>query len=224
MKKSILNVALLGVLFVFGACSTADNDDNAVDNTAAAAEGLKDALTEVGDVAGFQKSSLSESETVDGVTHAREIGMYINSGNYKNISAYVINGTVDLAEESRSKVTYDNEVVSKSAEVGTLVITVDATFTLKDAAGTLISTEELAGYTDLYKLASTEINLWESVKAGGKGEWELQKSPGDIYYIVKKTTAELSMIQVNNKGSESTYELFTTTMAEAIAQADNYKQ
>jgi len=139
--------------------------------------------------------------------------LYFSADAYKNIITSVVDGTTD---NDGIKVTFDNEVVDKDAKEGTLVTTTD--FKLVDNNGVVIT--ELKNYTTLYAHTTTKESYWNSSKQGGNDKWESTTQVYTTYYIVSKTTTELSMIWVE-KMSDG-YKLRTADMATAIDRARNF--
>ena len=216
MKKSIFNIALLSMLFVLGACSTAGEGGGTGTDTIPGGTGdpvvdeaIKDSLAQLGSVEGMDIwTDLRSSPEVK----CTDI-LYISANKFKNILTVVYDGNGG----------FDNEVGVKTAIEGNLTTSTD--FKLFDNTGVEIT--ELQGYTKVYKQNPTKGGMWSSIKAGGSGNWTMytaEQLNSSSYRIVKETDTELSMIRVSLKTDgkpEDGYKI-SGTMDEAIVNAYNY--
>ena len=227
MKKSIFNIALLSMLFVLGACSTAgegggtdtggdtipgETGDPVIDAA------IKDSLAQLGSVEGMDIwTDLRSSPEVK----CTDI-LYISANKFKNILTVVYDGNGGVVEPE-NRITFDNEVGVKTAIEGNLTTSTD--FKLFDSTGAEITDKK--GYTTFYKQNPTKGGMWSSIKAGGSGNWTMytaEQLNSSSYRIVKETDTELSMIRISLKTDgkpEDGYKI-SGTMDEEIADADNY--
>ena len=211
MKKSIFNVALLAMLFVLGACSVVvpgGTGDQVID------AGLSDALDQIGSVEGMDIWSSEFEDTEDGSLFFNGVmNLYISANEYKSADVTIYDGT------DPNGVVWNNEVVGKRAEEGTLATSTG--FKLFDRSSVEIT--DLQGYTTLYTQTSTKETCWVSSKLGGNDKWEPREA-STSYNIVSKVGDKLSMIRVDLKTEGKPEDGYTinSTMDESIKNARTY--
>ena len=206
MKKSIFNVALLAMLFVLGACSVVvpgGTGDQVIDG------GLSDALDQIGSVEGMDIWSSEFEDTEDGSLFFNGVmNLYISANEYKSADVTIYDGT------DPNGVVWNNEVVGKRAEEGTLATSTG--FKLFDRSSVEIT--DLQGYTTLYTMTPKKSSCWD-------GEWEPREARTS-YNIVSKVGDKLSMIDVDLKTTgkpEDGYRISSyETMDESIKNARTY--
>lgn len=177
MKKSLL---ILSVLFIIGACSNTPNTGTDIEKTLS--EGLQDAVSQLGSVAGFTKYSKDNRDTRSS-SRTGDTDICISEFYEKSNNEYKIASVTTSSA---------GVLVSKAAEEGSLVKTAakESDIFVKNTTSTVTT---LNGYTKIYHMVPTDSHFFESEAAGGQG-WITQKNPETFYYLVKSTAEGLLLL------------------------------
>ena len=207
MKKSIFNIVLLSVLFVLGACSvdgsgTDTDGGNTGDVTVPGGTGdpvtdeaLGDALGQLtGSVEGMEIGSSSVEETIDGFTYNTTANLYFSTDKYAQVVVTMLTG-------GSGDNVWNNDVQEKSVSEGALAISGITADKVKTSTGTVIT--DLKGYTKLHTRTQTLETIWHRESMSVAGAWDPNPNPQVLYYLVKETSDELSIIQVEEDGADS---------------------
>ena len=223
MKKSILNIVLLSIFFILGSCSASGNKETNDTNDSIGSgmgdptidAGLGDTLDQLGPIDGMDVWSYFKKEISEpGFNYKSIENIYLSSDKFKETSVILYDGTTITHPDT----IFDNEIVSKLAKEGTLIIS-DNFHLYANNGAILIKDKE--GYTTLYKQTPSQKSVvWRSISTGGLGKWE-NGNIFETYYIVKKTDTTLSTIEVNINPTGG-YRFIEVNMATAISTAKNY--
>ena len=112
MKKSILNVALLSMLFVLGACSVKDS------NATPSSPSIADAQTQLGDLSGFTRYHRDDAGVEGGYKDATSANVYFNGTDKLSIASAVAR-TGEWTKNGQI-VSGENVITSQDAETYTL--------------------------------------------------------------------------------------------------------
>ena len=196
--KSIFQITFLSILFLTGACS--------VDPTPVVVEdpfiaGFQDTLQQVG----FTTGMTQWNRSTDSRGKQNKTQLFLSDNSFKKVNVQTYFGRFPdsnggpSGNENLTYTTYNNEIVTKYAIEGDLVL--KTTFTLTDPSSTKnIATDmKNKGFDTIYHVIIQKENTWTSSKVGGSGIWN-QKIPNSIeYYLVKKVSNSLQMIRIYYK-------------------------
>ena len=158
---------------------------------------LGDALDKIGSVEGMEVGSSSSKFEEDGFTYNTTDNLYLGSDKYASIRVDMITGT-----DSVSGAVWDNDPICKSAKEGALAISAITAAKVKTSTGNAIA--DLQGYSKLHTRTQTLFTQWQIETPGEEADWSTAPTPGSVYYfIVKETSDELSIIQVEEDGADS---------------------
>lgn len=202
MKNFIQNVLLLCVLLIFGYCINDPqyklaNDVMGIGNPILD-QGLLDTLNQGRSVEGMTQWESQIVHKVDTMTFKIVDNFFIaqDKKSYKETVVRAANGVWEAFwnNKIREHILFDNEVVYKSTQEGSLSILTKYKRLFNEEGQEILK----KGYTKLYVLDPSVHYIWRSRKTKGLGEWVEFSNEGfdPIYYIVRESNEEFKRIVV----------------------------
>ena len=187
MKKSILSVALLSMLFVLGACSVKDS------GATPSSPSIADAQTQLGDLSGFTRYHRDDAGVGGGHKYATSANVYFNGTD----KLYLANAQANTGEWSENEQIFsgENVITSQNAETYTLTpnttVTVPAELTgFKAYDATIIKDKKW----DKKWKDDTTPSIYSSNKVFLKVEGDtliVLKYSGSSYYTLSSLTVDI---------------------------------
>ena len=175
--------------------------------------GFQDALKQVGSTTGMTQWN----RDVKSATKQNKTQLFLSDNSFKKVNVQTYTGHFQNGNTSASGLgnvtytTYDNEIVTKYAIEGDLVIKNDfITLTEPGSTQTIATKMKNKGFDTIYHMIIKTENTWTSSKVGGSGTWR-RVTHADVteYYLVNNKSNPLQMIRIYYKASDNTY--YTTS-------------
>ena len=182
MKKSILSVALLSMLFVLGACSVKDS------GATPSSPSIADAQTQLGDLSGFTRYHRDDAGVEGGYKYATSANVYFNGTDKLSIASAVAR----TGEWSENEQIFSGENVITSQNAETYTLTPNTTVTVP---------AELTGFK-VYDTAIIKDKIWDK-------KWKDDNSVSIAFPVLLKVEGD-TLIVLRDTGS-SYYPLLIST-------------
>ena len=180
MKKSILNVALLSMLFVLGACSVKDS------NATPSSPSIADAQTQLGDLSGFTRYHRDDAGVEGGYKDATSANVYFNGTDKLSIASAVAR-TGEWTKNGQI-VSGENVITYQSAETYTVEVTNVTKY--GESASQL---KDIPTGWKVYERTKTMGKIWNS-----DIKWTEKATGSTDYYMLKVEGDELIEMRLDN--------------------------